>query len=94
MRKSHSLKTLPEHYQEIKARRKKAELRKNDRDYRKGDLLILEEWSPTGGGLYTGEQILAIVTHILADPEFGLKEGYVLMSIEVIRAFEAWEDRQ
>ena len=43
MRKTHELKILPEQFWSVVAGHKKAELRKNDRDFKVGDTIILWE---------------------------------------------------
>ncbi|HFF1824899.1 TPA: DUF3850 domain-containing protein, partial [Raoultella ornithinolytica] len=58
---------------------KRAELRKNDRDYRVGDTLHLLE-TPRGSCHSTGEFINATITHIADVGEW--MPGYVLLSIE------------
>lgn len=45
---THYLKTWPEYFKAIKSGEKKAELRLNDRDFKVGDTLILEEYCPGG----------------------------------------------
>ena len=77
----HELKTWPEYFQEVFMDHKKFELRKDDRNYQVGDHLILKEWEMKGH-YFTGRELARVVTYILRDaPEFGLQEGYVLMSI-------------
>lgn len=79
---THTLKTWPEYFKLIKEDRKKWELRKDDRDFNVGDTLILQEFNPDGN-TFTGEEIHKIVTFILDDTfGFGLKKGYIIMSIE------------
>ena len=48
--KTHELKTLPEYFELVRTEVKNFEVRKNDRDFKVGDLLILKEWN----GEYTG----------------------------------------
>lgn len=43
---THYLKTCPQFYKEVKAGNKTFELRKNDRDYKVGDILVLQEYNP------------------------------------------------
>lgn len=76
----HELKILPEFYDEVRFGNKKFELRKNDRNFQKGDILRLKEWS---GNRYTGEELDVVVRYILHDYDWiGLQEGYCIMSID------------
>ncbi|WP_455425809.1 DUF3850 domain-containing protein [Dryocola sp. LX212] len=59
---THVLKILPNHYMAVISGRKKAELRKNDRDYNEGDRLHFREWAR---GKYTGRELVVRVTHVL-----------------------------
>lgn len=85
----HDLKTDSEVFQAVISGLKSFEIRFNDRGFKVGDWLHLLETVSTGeemadGALleYTGRDYLAVVTHILAGPIYGLKEGWVIMSIE------------
>ncbi len=81
----HELKTWPEYFQEVFMDHKKFEIRKNDRDFKVGDQLILKEWQPDGHskiGRYTGRQLARTITYILPGGNFGLLSGYVIMSIQ------------
>ena len=76
----HELKIKPEYFQAVWDGRKRAELRKDDRDYHVGDILILREWECEE---YTGSGIAVRVTHILRHcAEYGLADGYCILSIE------------
>lgn len=75
----HELKIYPEFFHPVCTGNKRAELRKNDRDYRVGDTLRLFEYSYTTG--HTGEYINVIVTHV-ADVSAWLPD-YVLLSIKL-----------
>lgn len=77
---THNLKIWPEHYSAVCAGVKRAELRKNDRDYRAGDTLDLCEWDKDDES-FTGEFISVTVTHVADVGEWML--GYVLLSIEL-----------
>lgn len=76
----HDLKIRPEYYTAITWGIKKFEIRYNDRNFKEGDILHLREWCENG---YTGREVNAVVTYVLADNEF-VKEGYVVMSIKVL----------
>lgn len=78
-RQHHYLKILPEYYRAIERGEKTFEVRFNDRNYQKYDILHLKEWC----GEYTGREITAEITYILEDPKF-CKEGFVIMSIIVL----------
>jgi len=45
-RKTHELKTWPEFFEQTRSGRKKFELRRNDRDFRVEDELLLKEFDP------------------------------------------------
>lgn len=82
--KTHNLKTLPVHFKEVYAYNKTGELRFNDRDFKLGDFLILEEWDSVS--LYSGRRVQAMITHVLTSEEFqGLKEGFVLLSMSGLK---------
>ena len=70
----HSLKINSEFFGPVKLGLKTAELRLNDRDYKVGDWLVLNEWD---NGL-TGQQVTRKVVHV-ADVD-SIAPGYVLLS--------------
>ncbi|EPI7966785.1 DUF3850 domain-containing protein [Cronobacter sakazakii] len=78
---THNLKIWPEHYSAVCAGVKRAELRKNDRDYRAGDTLDLCEWDKDDES-FTGNYISVTVTHVADVGEW--MPGYVLLSIELV----------
>ena len=82
MRVTHSLKILPKHFKDVASCDKKSEIRYNDRNYRVGDVLSLQEWSENSKN-YSGSYINVRVTHIL-DNEKYLQKGYVMLSFEVL----------
>lgn len=60
----HALKTLPEYFEAVRKGDKTFELRNNDRNFKVGDYLALNEWD---GKKYTGRALLAKITYML-DP--------------------------
>ncbi|HHS9776162.1 TPA: DUF3850 domain-containing protein [Raoultella ornithinolytica] len=77
----HSLKIGPLFFNAVANGEKKAEVRKNDRDFKCGNFLLLREWD----GEYSGNKLVVKVTHIL--PLDGLAFGggnLVVMSISHI----------
>jgi hypothetical protein len=78
---THELKTWPEFFQPVVDGRKTVELRSDDRAFKVGDHLLLREYERNLGP-YTGRKCLVVITHIVRGaPDFGLKEGYVALSI-------------
>ena len=78
----HELKTLPEFFGPVRRGEKRFEVRRDDRGFRKGDILRLREWD---GASYTGRSIDVRVTYVLEDAErFGLMTAYVVLSIEPV----------
>lgn len=75
----HDLKTWPEHFRDVRAGIKTAELRLNDRNYQPGDVLVLREYDPQAKE-YTGEVETRTVTHVLAGEQW-LQPGMVLLSM-------------
>ncbi|EPG8391727.1 DUF3850 domain-containing protein [Klebsiella pneumoniae] len=77
---THDLKIYPEFFSAVCTGVKRAELRKNDRDYLVGDTLHLME-TPRGSCHRTGEYINVTITHIADVGEW--MPGYVLLSVEI-----------
>lgn len=84
----HELKTDPTAFQAVADGKKTYEIRKNDRGFQTGDELWLNETKYTGAEMKNGkpleytDRIMAVkVTHILHGPSYGLKDGWVIMSI-------------
>lgn len=94
--KEHELKSWPEFFQPIAEGWKTFELRKNDRNYQVGDVLILREWMPPpvndNRGKYTDRTLIAKIKHIMHGagsvgtilPLHGLAQGYTILGIEVL----------
>ena len=90
--KIHELKILPKYFNDVKCEKKPFELRKNDRDFKVGDILILKEFNPNEeyetieDGIYSnfsGKKVLRQVTYILNDIE-GLNNEYAILGIKPI----------
>ena len=77
---THNLKILKPYYEAVVAGNKTFELRKDDRPYRTGDTLVLNEIG--AGNEPTGRVIKKKVGCILRDcPEYGLFRGYCILSL-------------
>lgn len=86
--KTHELKTDPKVFQQTWEGRKTFEIRKDDRDYQSGDVLVLRETLFSGAQMtagavlhYTARSVVQAVTGILRGPVYGLTEGWCIMSV-------------
>lgn len=59
----HELKTWPEFFEPIYRGDKRHEVRNNDREFKRGDVLHLREFYPESQA-YTGREMLVVVSHI------------------------------
>lgn len=75
----HELKILPEYFEAVRIGRKTAEIRRHDRDYQRGDILFLREWD---GARLTGQYLCRSISHIVEGGQFGIEQGYSLLSIQ------------
>ena len=82
----HQLKTVQPYFDDVVSGNKTFEVRKNDRDFKVNDVLMLLEYdpdkadNPRSKGL-TGKCITARITYILDTPEY-CKEGYVILGFK------------
>lgn len=79
--KKHDLKILTEFFDDVSLGNKTFEIRKNDRDFKKGDVLMLHEYNPKTGR-YTGSRCDKYVRYIMHGGKFGIEDGYCIMGIE------------
>mgnify|MGYP001600634532 CR=1 FL=1 len=93
MMAEHELKSWPEHFEDVARGEKRFELRWNDRDFKRGDILFLREWQRggtdevVGAGKYTGRELRVIVTFIIRagedEPTYdALSKGWIVMSFK------------
>lgn len=80
----HRLKIWPKEFAAIGADEKTFDFRKNDRDFRRFDILCMEEWDPDKKA-YTGRHVLRTVGYIQPGGQFGIPEDYVIMGFFVPR---------
>ena len=80
MPEEHKIKLSSKYFDDVKSGRKSFEIRKNDRNYRVNDILIMQEY--TESGEYTDRYIEAVIIYILECNY--LKDGYVALGIEVL----------
>jgi hypothetical protein len=76
--KIHCLKTWPDYYAAVLSGVKTFEIRQNDRDFKVGDALVLQEFDPKAE-YYTREMTTVIISYIT---DFAQQPGYVVMGIK------------
>ncbi len=76
----HELKTWPDFFADVQLGLKNFEVRKDDRGFIAGDILLLREWSPEQRA-YTGARIKKQVMYVLQGGQFGVEPGYVVMGL-------------
>lgn len=73
----HELKLLPQYFTDQKS----FELRKDDRGFEVGDLLLLREYDDETDR-YTGRFSVKKITYVLRDcPQYGLVSGYCILAV-------------
>lgn len=86
--KTHHLKTWPEPFEAVLSGAKPYEIRRSDRDYAVGDLLVLSEWLPASCQ-YTGRRALRRVTYMTAGGKWGLPADLCVLGMTVASEDEA-----
>lgn len=79
---THELKCWPVFYRELVAGTKTFELRRNDRNYQQGDMLVIDEWNDATQEYMNSLTLRFEVTHAMYGPIFGLEAGWVILSIK------------
>lgn len=92
--KVHELKILPKYFNSVVSREKTFELRKDDRGFEVGDILILKEFNPNkkyetiegDESHFSGRKILKEINYILKDEteSMGLSKDYAILGIKPI----------
>lgn len=84
--KIHTLKIVQPYFDAVVSGEKTVELRKDDRGYGVGDILVLREYDPATD-TYSGKQVERRVTHVVHGGEW-LTDGHCAMSIRKIEPRE------
>jgi len=82
----HYLKCWTEYFSQITEGKKLFELRKDDRGFFIGDIIVLQEYCPYTGN-YSKRSIKVIITSIVRNFE-GLRDGYVILGIEPFKSIK------
>jgi len=77
---THCLKTWPVYFAPIVEGIKTFDSRKNDRNFKVGDPLLLQEYDPKIEA-YTGNEWRGEIVYILDNPDF-VKKGFVILGIK------------
>ncbi|QJD54486.1 hypothetical protein P9A30_gp44 [Sphingomonas phage Lucius] len=85
---THELKCHPHFFAAIAAGKKTFEIRRNDRDYRIGDMLNLREYDPTFG--HTGRRLSGLeVVYIMQAEDFpAILPGFIIMGLRGVPSME------
>lgn len=78
-RKIHHLKIKPKYFKDVAKGDKTFEVRYNDRNFKVGDIICLEEFDNKG---YTGKFIHTEVVYLLDDKEY-TKTNYVVLGFKL-----------
>ena len=83
--KTHFIKTWPAYFERVLEGQKEFEVRKNDRDYQVGDILVLEWFNPDkSNNIYQSpDRLFREVTYILHGGQFGIEHGYCVMQLGI-----------
>lgn len=85
-RMRHELKVWPEFLPALRDGRAPFTVRRDDRDFQPGDLLLLRAWSPERRR-YTGQEVSRRVTYALRGElaeALGLKPGFVVLGLAAV----------
>jgi hypothetical protein len=88
----HTLKIYPEYFQEVVSGTKTFEVRKNDRDFKVCDDLILAEYCPVQES-FTGNTCVREINYILKGGDFGIEKGFVVIGLQNAPIFLAKKER-
>lgn len=88
----HKLKCWPAYFDALQRGDKNFEVRRDDRGFQRGDVLVLEKYSPTEhryefAGYGYGAQKITLrrrISYILTGGQLGVEPGYVVMALEPI----------
>lgn len=83
----HALKTWPSFFDAVMDGSKTFEVRKNDRGYCPGDIILLQRFDPQTGTYTTDADghpltVAKRVSYMLTGPQFGIEAGYSVMGLQ------------
>lgn len=77
----HELKIYPKYFKDVISGQKTFEVRKNDRKFNVGDILVLKEWDNIR---YSGRVCNVIITYMIDDKFAGIMPGYAVLGIKLL----------
>ena len=93
MNTQHELKIWPEYFDDVESGEKTFEVRKNDRDFKVGDILLLREYCeggyPEKTGCYSGRETKKIITYIMQGGQWGIPEGICIIGLQSAPTIDA-----
>lgn len=78
--KNHKLKIYPAYFNAVDDGRKPFDVRVKDRDYKVGDTVLFQEYSPTLKE-YSGRETEKIITYILNGGDWGIDEDVCVLGL-------------
>lgn len=82
---THELKILPRWFEDVLTGKKNFEIRRNDRDFKVGDYLLLKEYEPAIAK-FSGREILKRIQYIYeGDGTYGLSEEFCVLGLETYK---------
>ena len=91
MIREHELKVVAPYFDALESGEKSFEVRRDDRGFQRGDILILKEWMPYNEHAqyssertphFSGREIRKRIVWILTGGQFGVEAGHVVMALE------------
>ena len=90
--KTHRLKTVQPYFERCWQQSKTFEVRKNDRDFQKGDTVYLQEYDAETN-LYSGKEIRGTILYVLHEYP-AIEKGYIVFSFCVDQYIEKANSEQ
>lgn len=79
---AHHLKTWPEFLDAVGYGQKTFEVRRNDRDFKAGDRLVLREWF-ADEQCFGPRHIFGAISYVLPGGQFGIAEGFCVFGLKL-----------
>jgi len=76
----HSVKTWPKYFRAVSSGAKNFEVRRDDRRFQVGDILVLAEFNPATGR-FTGRELERTVSYKMRGGLFGIIKGYCVLGL-------------